>query len=83
LPLESCKQRPAIEFADAIVQSDARFFPIAPVRERKRQEMRDVDDFGRLTLDHGRADETRLFARKLNIEPVFDDVDNLVDDETH
>jgi hypothetical protein len=57
--------------------------PASPVVEGERQEMRDVDDVGRLALDHGRADEARLLGRQLDVEPVVDDVDDLVDHEAH
>jgi hypothetical protein len=54
-----------------------------PVREGLRQEMADVDDLGGAALDHGIAEDARTLARHLDVEPLLDDVDDLVDDEAH
>ena len=45
--------------------------------------MRDVDDLGGAALHHRIADKARTFARDLDVEPLLDDVDDLVDDEAH
>src|SRR5665647_1718004 len=54
-----------------------------PVLEGERQEVPDIDDFGRLALDDGGAEHAGVFADDLDIEAVFDDVDNLVDHQRH
>ena len=54
-----------------------------PVLEGERQEMTDIDDLGRLALDHRRAEHARHVAADLDVEPLLDDVDDLVDDEAH
>src|ERR1700722_14518032 len=45
--------------------------------------MRDVDDLGGAALHDRIADKARTFARDLYVEPLLDDVDDLVDDEAH
>src|ERR1700722_15689125 len=45
--------------------------------------MRDVDDLGGAALHDRIADKARTFARDLDVEPLLDDVDDLVDDEAH
>src|SRR5205807_6396963 len=40
-------------------------------------------DFGRLALDHGCAEDAVLGAGDLDVESLFHDVDDLVDDEAH
>ena len=45
--------------------------------------MGDVDDLGRAVAHHGRADEIGTIGGELDIEAVVDDVDDLVDGETH
>ena len=45
--------------------------------------MADVDDLGGAALDHGIAEDAGALARHLDVEPLLDDVDDLVDDETH
>ena len=54
-----------------------------PVGERQRQEMADVDHFGGVALDHGRAEDAGTVACHLDVEPLLDDVDDLVDHEPH
>ncbi len=54
-----------------------------PVLECERQEMADVDDLGRLSLDDRGAEDARHVAADLDIEPVLDDVDDLVHDQAH
>ena len=54
-----------------------------PVGERHRQEVADVDHFGGLALDHGRAENAGGGSADLDVEPFLDDVDDLVDDEAH
>ena len=45
--------------------------------------MADIDDFRRLTFDHGGAEHAGNLAGHLNGEAVFDDVDDLVDHQSH
>ena len=45
--------------------------------------MRDVDDLCGAALHHRIADKARTLARDLDVEPLLDDVDDLVDDEAH
>ena len=55
-----------------------------PVLEGERQEVADIDDLCRLALHDGRAEHTHRFAAAdLDIEPLLDDIDDLVDDEAH
>ncbi len=54
-----------------------------PVLEGERQEVPDIDDFGRLAFDDGGAEHAGIFAGDLDIEAVFDDIDNLVDHQRH
>src|SRR5215211_1602904 len=59
------------------------FFAAEPILERERQEMTDVDDFRRLALHHGGADDAGNLACNLDVELLLDDVDDLVDHQTH
>ena len=45
--------------------------------------MRDIDDLGRLALDHRGAEHARSRAGKLDLEVLVDDVHDLVDDQRH
>ena len=54
-----------------------------PVGERHRQEVADVDHLGGLALDHGRAENAVAGAGDLDVQPLLDDVDDLVDHEPH
>ncbi len=45
--------------------------------------MGDIDHFGRLTLDDRGTQNAGLAARQLDIEPLLDDVDDLVDHKSH
>ena len=54
-----------------------------PVLEGERQEVADVDDLGRLALDDGGAEHAGIVAADLDVEPVLDDVDDLVDHQRH
>ena len=45
--------------------------------------MRDVDDLCGAALHHRIADKAGNVARDLDVEPLLDDVDDLVDDEAH
>ena len=61
----------------------AHFLAAEPVLEGERQEVADVDDLGRLALDDRGAEDARHVAADLDVEPVLDDVDDLVDHEAH
>jgi hypothetical protein len=54
-----------------------------PVLEGERQEMADIDDFGGLALDDGRAEHAGIVADDLDVEAVLNDVDDLVDHQRH
>ena len=54
-----------------------------PILEGLRQEVTDVDDFGRMSLDHGIAEHARTVAADFDLELVLDDVDDLVDHKPH
>ena len=54
-----------------------------PILEGERQEVADIDDFGGLALDDGGAEHAGIVAGDLNVEAVFDDVDDLVDHQRH
>ena len=54
-----------------------------PVLEGERQEVADIDDFGRLALDDGGAEHAGIVAADLNVEAVLDDIDDLVDHQRH
>ena len=45
--------------------------------------MADVDDLGGAAFHHRVAEHAGTLARHLDIEPLLDDVDDLVDDEAH
>ena len=45
--------------------------------------MADVDHFGGLALDHGRTQNAVRLAGDLDVQPLLDDVDDLVDHEPH
>src|SRR5271170_49747 len=45
--------------------------------------MADVDDLGGAALDHSIAEHTRALACHLDVEPLLDDVDDLVHHEAH
>ena len=45
--------------------------------------MRNVDHLGGLALDHGRAEHARPIAAEFDLQPILDNVDDLVDQETH
>ena len=57
--------------------------PMQPILERQRQVMGDVDHLGGLALDDRGAENARRGARQLDIEPLLDDVDDLVDHQAH
>ena len=45
--------------------------------------MTDVDDFGGVAFDHRIAEHAGTIARHFDIEPILDDIDDFIDDETH
>ena len=45
--------------------------------------MADVENLGRLAANNRRAENTLPVAANLNIEMLLDDVDDLVDHQTH
>src|SRR3954467_695687 len=57
--------------------------PMQPVLKRERQKMTDIDHLGRLAFDYRRAKNAGTLAGQLHIEPLFDDVDDLVDHQSH
>ena len=59
------------------------FLAPKPVFECQREEVPDVDDFGRMTSYNGRAEHTGVVTTDLDVQAIVDDVDNLVDDKRH
>ncbi len=54
-----------------------------PIGKGLRQEMADVDDLGGVALDHRVAEHAGAFARHFDVEPILDDIDDLIDHEAH
>src|SRR5262249_25293923 len=59
------------------------FLAPEPVLEGEWQEMADIDDLGCLTADNRATKHARIFARDLDVEFIFDNVDNFVDHQSH
>src|SRR6516165_620859 len=56
---------------------------LEPVVECEREEVADVEHLGGALADDGRAEEAGHLGGQLDLEPVLDDVDDLVDEQTH
>lgn len=56
---------------------------VKPVGKGERQIMRNVHDVGRLALDDRRTQNTRPIVGGIDVQLLLDDVDDLIDDQSH
>ena len=56
-------------------------FAVEPVGKAERQEVRDIDDFSRLLPNDRRAQHAGRLACDFDFKAVFDDIDDLVDNQ--